>query len=258
MPNNNDGIKTKVGVMGDKEYKAALAQINSWVSEHTDGLINELLSEGEITSDTVAALINTLTLELEWQDQFIAMRELKEFNGTEGKQNVPFIRSNNSFANGSFDEGEIAVIPYMGDEYRMAVILPAEGVSAADAACALMGRWNECTDKQGTVIMPKVELDSHLDVMAFIKELGIEEAVNGNYTKLLSGDVEAPVSAIVQGAKLIVNEYGTIAAAATAVISYKGLPIEEFVMECNRPYAMAIYNTETGTVLFVSIVNNVD
>ena len=66
--------------------------------------------------------------------------------------------------------------------------------------------------------MPKVELDTELDVLELADELGISEAIRGNFNGLLAGG-EAEVSAILQGAKIIVSEAGTTAAAATAADS---------------------------------------
>ena len=245
-----------IGTLDFMDVKAAEAQINGWISEHTDGLIKELVKD--LSNDTVTVLLNTLLLKLEWDAPFTVFRELSAFEGTKGTESVSMMHRTDSMLYGSFDDGEMAVVPYLGGEYAMAVILPAEGVTPAKAASALMGRWNECAKKDVKVIMPKVELGTELNVLELVGDLGIADAVRGNYSNLLTGNAEVTVTQIVQGARLEVTENGTVAAAATAIVANKGLPAPaEFTIECNRPYAMVIYNVETGTVLFVSIVNNI-
>ena len=54
------------------------------------------------------------------------------------------------------------------------------------------------------------------------------------------------------------TESGTTAAAATAIVGTKGVEWFETEMVCDRPFAMVIYNVETGAVLFVSVVNSLD
>ena len=245
-----------IGTVDMSDAKTAEAMINKWISDNTDGLVDDLVHG--LSYDTVMLLINTLSFEMEWESPFYTMRGLNDFNGTRGTEQVAMIRSSGEYLYGRFDGGEMAVIPYKDSTCRMAVILPEEGVTPAEAAAALMAKWNECETAQGSITMPKVELDTDLDIMPMLASLGLEDAINGNYSGLLAGDLDPTVSKIYQGAKLIVNEEGTIAAAGTVIEMTKGLPPQdEFTLNCNRPYAMVIYDSATGVVLFVSIVNNV-
>lgn len=245
-----------VGAVDMSDSKAAEQLINKWISDHTDGMIEDLVSD--LTYDTVMILVNTLCFEMEWKTPFTAYRELDDFYGTQGTQQVGMIRGSGEFLYGSFDEGEMAVIPYKDENYRMAVILPGEGLSPSDAVSALMARWNECEAMKGTVIMPKVEQDTKLDIMRMLSDMGLESFTSSLYTGLLSGESDISVSKIYQGSKLIVSEEGTMAASGTVIELLKNGPsIDEFTLNCNRPYAMVIYSVETGAVLFISIVNNI-
>ena len=105
--------------------------------------------------------------------------------------------------------------------------------------------------------MPKVTLDSTTDALDIADRLGIEEGVKGSFTRLID-DESAVVSKIVQGAHIEVNETGTTAAAATAIVATKNGPVPtEKEVVCDRPYAMVILHADTGAVLFMSIVNDI-
>ena len=244
-----------IGALDFLNVDDAMRAINGWVSENTGGMIDELIKD--LSTDTVMVLLSTLYFDQEWEVPFIATRNLTEFFGANGTEWVSMMQRSDEFLYGSFPEGEMAVLPYKNSSYAMAVILPDKELSPAEAVKHLIGLWSDCELKSGKVSMPKVELDTELDVLELADELGISEAIRGNFNGLLAGG-EAEVSAILQGAKIIVSEAGTTAAAATAAELNKGVPAPNgFELVCNRPYAMVIFNNDTGVVMFVSIVNSI-
>lgn len=244
-----------IGTLDFNDVKAASEALNGWVSEKTEGQVKELIKD--LSSDAVMVLLNTLYFDMDWDEYFIVHRNLTEFNGVKGTEWVSMMQRSDELLYGSFDEGQMAVIPYKNEDYAMAVILPEKNLTPAEAVSALIGRWNDCELKTGMVSMPKVEQETDIDVMQLVSAMGLENALKGDYRQLLEGDFDLAVSKIVQGARISVNERGTTAAAATAAELLKGVPgVNQFELICDRPYAMVIYNTETGTVMFVSIVNS--
>ena len=250
-----DYYKASVGALDFSNPQKATQQVNDWIAENTNGMIKNLLDE--LKPSTVMVLLNALTLKLDWKTPFTAIRETAEFNGSKGKEPVTMINVSSNFEYGSFDLGEMVLVPYKGGDYNMAVILPAEGVTPSDAAAALIERLNDCEPADVYLKMPKVDLNTKLDIIPMAYKLGIDSAINGLYTNLIAND-SANVDTIVHGAALSVTEYGTMASAATAIVATKGAfsPADKNVI-CDRPYAMVIYHIETGTVLFVSIVNDI-
>lgn len=248
--------RASVGALDFTDPQAALDELNGWIEQNTNGLVKELIDH--VGLDTAIVILNALTLELKWATPFTAMRELDEFKGLKGVESVGMIQKTEQLEFGKFEEGEMTLLPYAGGEYCMAVILPAEGVTPKEAVSALIGRTGECKEMGVFIKMPKVELNSKLNILEQAKDLGLEEALGGCYSKLISDD-SVSITKVLQGASLSVTESGTIAAAATAVIGTKGASIARADVEmiCDRPYAMVIYHIETGTVLFVSIVNDV-
>lgn len=250
-----DHYLASVGTVDFSNPDKALQEINGWVEKNTDGLVKELISR--VGPDTAVVILNALTLKLNWKTQFTAMRGLIDFKDVNGNvQSAPEIKLVTDLMYGSFDEGEMAILPYEGEEYAMALILPAEGISAAKAATALMGRYDECSPHKTCVRMPKIDIDSKLDILDMVDKLNIADGINGDFSGLVNEDVT--ITEIVQGASLSVTESGTTAAAATAVVASKGIEFFETEMVCDRPFAMVIYNVETGAVLFVSLVNSLE
>ena len=250
-----DYFRSSVGAIDFTDTKKALDQINGWVKDNTNGLIDQLLDD--LPPSTAIVLLNALTLDLEWEKPFNVLREMMQFNGLNGVDKVPAMMSVGEFSYGSFAEGEMALIPYAGGEYAMAVVLPDKAYTPAEAAAALMGKIAECAPAAVSVKMPKVEINTKLDILGMAERLGIEKGVRGQYPLMLDeGSVN--ITKIVQGAYLSVTEFGTVAAASTAIVGTKGaLLAAEHELVCDRPYAMFIYHVETGAVLFASAVNNI-
>lgn len=251
-----DHYRASVGALDFSDPETALAEINGWVEKNTDGLIKELLDE--VGADTSIVILNALTMKLDWAKPFTAMRELTEFNGVNGKEYVGMIQSAGDYGYGEFYEGRMALIPYAGGDYAMAVVLPNEGFTPSEALSALISRIDDCDTADVFVKMPKAELDSRFDILKAADSLGIGEGVRGRYPGLVDSS-SVIISQLVHGATLSVTEYGTTATAATAVVGRKSIPrfSAENELICNRPYAMAIYHVETGAVLFVSVVSSI-
>ncbi len=247
-----DCYSASVGTLDFTNPEAALIEINSWINDSTNGLIPSLFNE--ISSNTSVLLASTLTLDLNWEQEFQALRQLSSFSGTEGIQQVGMIFTNGEYAYGDFDCGEMAIIPYSGD-YAMAVILPEKGYSPQQAASTLMGRWDECSDARLYLSMPKLELNNTIDMMPMLDKLGFADTADWDFSGMLAES--GSVGQILQGASLSITQTGTTAAAASGITIERGLFEPAYIMECNRPYATVIYHVPTGTVLFVSITNNI-
>lgn len=253
-----DYYRASVGALDFSNPKAAVKELNKWISKNTGGLIDKLLEEKDVGADTAMVIINTLFLKLNWKTPFVKLKDVSTFHGSKGDSAVSMLNVTSGFGYQKFDQGQLVIVPYEGGEYNMAVILPEEGVSPAEAIAAMIGRFDGCETMEVKLMMPAVKLDSKLDIMDMASKLNLEAGLRGLYPELINdGDVE--IEKVLQGATLEVTETGTTAAAATAVIGKKNAmpPQADVEVICDRPYAMIIYNVETSTVLFVSVVNDV-
>lgn len=253
-----DYYSSAVGALDFSDPASALNEINSWIKNNTKGLIENMLDETVIGADTAIVLINALTLDLKWEQSFYALREIIEFAGSKGTESTTVMGASGKFGYGEFDSGCMVTLPYAGGEFAMAVILPDKGVSPATAVEAMMNNTLDCTISDVVIKMPSIELDSKLDILGMAGKLGLDRGLGGVYPNLVMGD-SPRISSVLQQNYIFVNEGGTLAASASAVAATKGAPMfeGEHTVICDRPYAMLIYHIETGTVMFVSLVNDI-
>ena len=251
-----DYYRAAVGALDFSKPEEALNEINEWMKKNTNGLIERILDE--LRPDDAAVILNALSLELKWASPFYAIRELGEFKGHNGVEYVSLIQSAGDYSYGKFDDGEVAVLPYDGGEYAMAVILPSEGSDPVQAMNSLLGRLGELKTTNVLVKMPKLDIKTDLDIMQYAGAMNLAEGLGGIYPNLIENGSTC-VSKVVQSSVLKVTEDGTVAASGTAVVATKGEMIIKGDVEftVDRPYVTVIYHVETGAVLFVSIINDI-
>lgn len=246
-----------LGSMDFSDEKKSVDAINAWVKEKTNGMIDEIV--GELPYDTLSVILNAIYFKALWNEAFTAYKSTSEFHGLNGDSMVTMLFNGANYQYASFSEGEMLLIPYMGGEYSMALVLPGESYTPSSAMAALIGRWNECEYRNCNVTMPSVELSTDLDMIPILSKMGFSDAVNAvdTFDGIIAGE-ELAVGLIRHAAKLKVTERGTEAGAATVIANYPTAaePTDIIDFTCNRPYAMAIVNNATGAVIFVSCVND--
>lgn len=261
-----DYYDASIGMLDFTDNQAALEAINGWVSNGTNGLIPTLFDS--IPSDTSMTLLNALYFNASWETPFVAFRDETGsgagniFHGANGDSAATMLRATNAYLYGDFGGDQVVLVPYAGGEFYMAVILPAEGRSPADAMASVIDRLGDCEKATVALSMPAVQLSTKFDAMNdMLPALGLEGVVNGSIQ--FPGIVEASairLTQFVHAAVLNVTAEGTEAAAATGATGTKNAaPIDQpdYTVNCDRPYAMAIVHASTGAVIFASTVHNI-
>ena len=122
-------------------------------------------------------------------------------------------------------------------------------------------KWNsEFHEKEGTILLPKFQLEYEVVLNETLKKLGMTTAFDegANFRKMIKEDDPLWISKVKQKTFMDVNEKGTEAAGATSVeMKTTSAPIDgPFHMEVNRPFFIAITNNETGAILFMGSISN--
>jgi serpin B len=245
--------------------KSRLA-INDWVSDQTEGRIKDLIPQGALDALTRLVLTNAIYFNAAWENPF---DEKVTANGPfyllDGRQViVPMMRQTESFG---YTEGEgyqAVELPYDGGELSMVILLPAsgnfeafeEGLQAQQVDAII----NDLQNTQVTLTMPKFEFDSEFSLKDTLAGMGMRDAFSPDDADFsgMTDNRELFISDVVHKAFVAVDEAGTEAAAATAVIvgttSAPGEPPVEVTID--RPFIFLIRDIETGAILFVGRVLN--
>ena len=242
--------------------------INDWVEENTAGRIEDLIPEGVINSLTRLVLVNAIWFKASWADQFepeaTADATFVTLDGTE--TTVPFMNGTARRGYLSGDGFELLRMPYAGDA-SMIVIMPDEGrfgeiVAELDASF-VTDALDKADSREVNLAFPKFEFTSEFSLGSVLADLGMSEAFisptedSGADFTGITEERELFIQEIVHQAFVKVDETGTEAAAATAVIigltAVEDPPIR---VEVNRPFVFLIEHSSTGEILFLGQVIN--
>ena len=246
--------------------------INEWVENQTNNLIKDLVPASAITDLTKLILTNAIYFKGIWQIQF------EEINTTERDFTISSSESiqvdtmkltgtEDKFNYTETDELQILELPYTGVDISMMIFLPKDGVDLSDAINSLNRedyntQIDEMYETKADIYLPKFKVETSYNLKDYLIDLGIIDAFNNNadFSGIDSTDYLL-ISKVLHKAFIEVNEEGTEAAAATAVIMDlksigPGEPPERITFNCDHPFVFTIYHKETGTILFMGVINN--
>jgi serpin B len=164
-----------------------------------------------------------------------------------------------SYARG---EGWQAVdLAYTGGEVSMLLILPDEGRFADIEGALPAGLVDEVaaalSNTEVLISLPKFEIRTQADLNAALAALGIVDAFDPDRADFTGISTVEPlyISGVLHEAFIAVDEAGTEAAAATAVIiGTTSAPIEVIAVDFDHPFLFVLQDRETGSVLFMGRV----
>jgi serpin B len=240
--------------------------INQWVSDQTEDRIKDLIPPGVIDALTRLVLTNAIYFNAAWEHPFdkkmTANGPFYLPNG--GQVTVPMMRQTES-SNYSEGEGYQAVeLSYNGTELSMVILLPASGNFQAFEEGLQAQKVNDIISGlqpgEVTLTMPKFEFDSEFSLKDTLPAMGMPDAFSSDDADFsgMTGNRELCISDVVHKAFVSVDEAGTEAAAATAVITGEtsapgGPPV---VVTIDRPFIFLIRDIKTGAILFIGRVLN--
>ena len=242
------------------------ARINNWVSEETGEKIKDLLPPGTINSFTRLVLTNAIYFNASWTWPFDKDRtHARPFHlAGGGRVEVPTMTATSEdFYGYAKGNGYQAVdVPYSLGEMSMTILLPDEGTFAkfedslnADVLDQILV---DIEIDYVTLTMPLFKFESAFSLAETLSGMGMPDAFDARADfSGMTGTKELRISAIVHKAFVSVDEEGTEAAAATAVMVLLSGPNKDPIpVTVNRPFIFLIRDTATGTVLFLGRVMN--
>ena len=248
-----------------KETEKSRVTINDWVSDQTEGRIEDLIPQGVIDAATRLVLTNAIYFNAAWQYPFgETMTADGLFYLLDGGQvTVPMMKQTESFG---YTEGEgyqAVELLYDGGELSMVILLPGAGqfeafeeaLKAQQVDDIIKGLQNT----QVTLTMPQFEFDSDFSLKDILTGMGMPVAFSGGADfSGMTGSPDLFIDEVLHKAFVSVDEAGTEAAAATAVIMKEtAMPVDPPVeVTIDRPFIFLIRDIDTSAILFVGRVLN--
>ena len=238
--------------------------INDWVSEQTEGKIEDLIPQGLINELTRLVLTNAIYFNAAWAFPFgedaTSEGTFHLLGGDEVV--VPMMRQTESFGYAEGDSYQAVELPYDGHELSMVILLPHRNQFDAFEASLDLERLNailgKLERKEVDLTMPKFEFESGFTLKDTLSEMGMPVAFSPDADfSGMTGNRELFITEVVHKAFVSVDEAGTEAAAATAVIvGLTAIPEKPVTVNIDHPFIFLIRDIETGTILFVGRVLN--
>ena len=234
--------------------------INDWVASNTNQKIKNLLGPTAITPATVAVLVNTIYFKCLWKIQFEVKNTISStFHLTTTKSMTTKMMKLDGkrfqYAEVSSLNCKIIELPYEGDEVSMYILLPnsINGLAALESQLtsaklnnAISGMYRAKVD----VSIPKFNMTLKVQLKKILMAMGIKAMFGGGDLSGMDGTLRLFVSKVVHKAYIDVNEEGTEAAAATAVvIDYTSAELPK-TFKADHPFLFFIREKVTGSILF--------
>ena len=250
------------------QTEAARKAINEWVEQKTADKIKNLVPAGALKAATRLVLANAIYFKSNWMHAFKESRTTQEdFTLSPGKTiKTAMMHQQRSFGYLETDSFQSLELPYLAGDLSMVVFLPKEvaGLAALEkslTAKAIAEWMGKIKRAEVAVAMPKFEFTSEFNFNKTLAAMGMPDAFDPDQADF-SGITKAEklfISAVLHKAFVAVDEKGTEAAAATAVIMAGGAapaPAEPKVFTADHPFIFLIRHRQTRAILFMGRVAN--
>ncbi len=274
------GKSTPVDFQNAPEEQRLL--INKWVEDQTQQKIKELLPKGppsSITSETRMVLVNAIYFKGDWLTKFKTenTHDLDFFVSEGAKVTVKMMNQTEKFDYFEDSNFQYVELPYKGKDMSMIIILPKNEMIVCEnmeqgcnvdpgffieydfnipSAEELSLMKSKMTTTEVNASLPKFKFTAEYKMKKDLKEMGMEEAFSdfANFSKMDAANY-VKIGEIYHKAFVEVNEEGTEAAAATAVVMVEKIAMDvPIVFNANHPFAFYIQDNKTEEILFLGKV----
>lgn len=269
-----DTYDAPIEKMDFSKSAAATKHINDWVEKQTRNRIKALIPTGVIDAATRLVLVNAVYLKAPWADAFSeAATKPEPFHMARGKavKPVPTMRQERQYGYAKQDGYTAVTVPYFGGNVHFLVLVPDEvdGLAALERriTAAALANCARLPVKDVILHLPKFKIEGEgMSLAKELKALGMKTAFNepGGSADFSRMGPRTPseylfISEVIHKTFIALDEKGTEAAAATAVIMALGGafhpdPPKPIEVKADRPFLFAIQHAESGACLFLGRV----
>jgi len=249
----------------------ARIKINDWVATQTNQRIQDLIPPGLIDTDTRLVLTNAVYLLAPWADEFEIEENATFFVHGRAETKVQGLQRTGTYGHATIPGGQLVSIPYHGGGLRFLLLIPDQhdGLAALEASITHEALATPLEDRPIQLHLPKFKLEPPASrLAATLAAMGMPHAFDrprgsADFSNMAPRTPQEYllISEVVHRAFIAIDQYGTEAAAATAVVMMRAtsaMPDPEPPLEirADRPFAFAIQHVASGACLFLGRVSD--
>ena len=246
-------------------YEKIRVEINTWVEKQTNAKITNLIPSGILNNLTRMVLVNAIYFNGLWKYQFnknnIQTRPFKLISGE--KINVQMMYQKENFKYVKQANLKLIELPYKDNKLSMLIILPENNTKLSEVENLItinnINLWvASLKEEKVTLYLPKFKLTSLFKLNEALSSMGMVDAFSPKADfSGLDGTKNLSISAVLHKAFINVDEKGTEAAAATAVVMHElAMPEDLIIFNADHPFIFLIRHNNTGSILFIGRVMN--
>ena len=259
--------------IGEVDYQddteTARKTVNAWVAEKTKQKIQNMIPEGVFSTRTRLSLVNAIYFKGFWQNQFDKEATSKQSFSVSisEKTEVDMMHLTKNLKHAQ-DVGELACqileLPYQGEDLSMIILLPHDtsGLDTLEENLTherlqqALAAVSKSRPQKVEVSLPRFELTQQFKLKEILIKMGVTDMFsefNSNFSGIIPGPERLYVSHVVHKAFVEVNEKGTEAAAATAVVmmSRMAVPMVDVTFCADHPFLFMICHKKSSAILFM-------
>jgi serpin B len=249
----------------------AREDINAWIEDETKEKIQDMLAPGAVGTDTRMVLVNAIYFNGAWLHPFEEFATQDDtFTLLDGSTvTVPMMSQQESLGYMQGEGFQAVELPYFGGDVAMLIVLPDAGQFEAVRSGLDADQFDAIREALASetvqLTMPRWEFESSLDLKTALAAMGMGDVfdrdradLSGMFDPAAVGE-NLLVSAALHKAYIGVDEAGTEAAAATAIIvgvTSAPVQVELIELRLDRPFIYTIVDRQTGSILFLGQVMN--
>ena len=245
--------------------ESARVTINNWISDQTEGKIKDLIPQGTLDKLTRLVLTNAIYFNAAWNKPFEkSSTQDGAFHLQNGGQvTVPMMKQTTSLGYAEGQNYQAVELPYDGRQLSMVILLPKTGQFDAFESALDAGQVDailkNLKQRQVALSLPRFKVESEFSLAQTLAAMGMPDAFSSQADfSGTDGTKNLLISDVVHKAFVSVDESGTEAAAATAVVMSltSVMPEQPIEVTVDRPFIFLMRDIPTGTILFVGRIVN--
>jgi serine protease inhibitor len=243
--------------------EAAAKLINDWVATKTNNWIRTLVDATALDPDSRMALVNTAWFKADWESPFRHGDTFPEdFFAADGKpRKIPFMHKQEPMRMIAEEDFQAIELPYVGNEMSMILFLPnaRDGLASFEKGLTAekLGGWiqklRQTTPRYVKLSLPRIALEVRYDLAPPLSAMGMALPFTSRADfSGITAEADLMIGMAVHQTFLLIDEKGTEAAAATALVPVPvSMPPQSLPFRADHPYFLLLHDNRSGAPVFI-------